>query len=180
MSNVDITKRPRKKVGAREVPKLDIRTSIKFWAKVARRRNSKGNCWRWLGSKTSDGYGRFYIEGHRSMFLVHRVMWVESGGKLKGSDCVLHKCDNPSCVNPTHLFVGTLSDNMRDMVEKRRNNPQRGESNGAAKININEVRQIRRMAKDRTITQSRIADMFGITQVTVSGIHKRKIWRHLS
>ncbi len=87
----------------------------RFWSKV----NKTDNCWNWLACKTKDGYGRIFIKD--KVLLAHRVSWAIHDGQIPKGLQVLHRCDNPSCVNPAHLFLGTVSDNMRDSVAKGRN-----------------------------------------------------------
>jgi len=75
-------------------------------------------CWNWLGSKDIEGYGRFTISG--ITYKAHRMAIIYSGGELQDADCACHKCDNPSCVNPKHLFSGSVKDNVIDAVKKGR------------------------------------------------------------
>ncbi len=92
-------------------------------------------CWLWTATKTKGGYGCASIEGGRKGIwtTAHRVSWVLFRGLIPKGLYVLHKCDNPSCVNPEHLFLGTQKDNMLDMVGKGRDkhNPATGKRNGA-------------------------------------------------
>jgi len=81
-------------------------------------------CWNWKGVLNKDGYGQFTIykngNGSRQVFLAHRIAWELFIGAIPNSICVLHHCDNPRCVNPGHLFLGTRYDNVQDMVSKGR------------------------------------------------------------
>lgn len=96
-------------------PILDTKATKRFWARVMQQKNT---CWGWRGTLTR-GYGGFHYQGHN--YKVHRIMWLLVKGNIPERLQVLHKCDNRSCVNPEHLFLGTQSDNMRDMVLKQRN-----------------------------------------------------------
>ena len=91
----------------------------RFWDKV----DKSGRCWEWLAAKNSSGYGRLNNNGRNH--LAHRVAWILTNGPIPEGDhygtiCVLHHCDNPPCVNPAHLFLGTIQDNVNDMIEKGR------------------------------------------------------------
>jgi hypothetical protein len=94
---------------------LAITASTRFWNKVLK----TDTCWLWTGTKDSRGYGRF-AEMDRKMVLPHRFSWEIHFGRIAQGLQVCHKCDNPSCVNPKHLFLGTNSDNIQDSLRKGR------------------------------------------------------------
>ena len=91
----------------------------RFWPKVEK--TSANECWTWLGAKLPKGYGKIAGRDWRGGWLyAHRVSWELHNGPVQDGLWVLHHCDNPSCVNPAHLFLGTNRDNMRDMQRKGR------------------------------------------------------------
>lgn len=150
-----------------------------FWNKVDQSAGIDG-CWIWTGAKGTGGYGSFNLRG--AAMKSHRVAWQFAYGEIpKGSHhgtmCVLHRCDNPACVNPSHLFLGTHGDNMRDMVRKKRHAQpnQKGEANRNAKLTEEQIRSIR----IDTRSQYQIARDYGIHQMTVSDILRRRIWKHV-
>lgn len=119
---------------ARRVPLFE-----RFWSKV----NKKGpdECWLWTGS-AQRGYGQISDDyPSRKMFRAHRLAYKLYHGELPESQKVLHTCDNPPCVNPAHLFLGTAVDNVRDMVKKGRQ--AKHEQNGGAKLTEEQVAKIR-------------------------------------
>lgn len=102
----------------------------RFWAKVNKTPGlgPSGECWEWLGSRTKDGYGRFFVT-RTNPVLAHRYSFTEAFGLGLGTEqkCC-HKCDNPSCVRPSHLFSGTQQINVQDMIKKGRR------TNGSIKL----------------------------------------------
>lgn len=110
-------------------------------------------CWLWLRATTKDGYGKFKLPG-RQLEMAHRWSWIRAHGSIPPGLFVCHRCDNPGCCNPDHLFLGTNRDNMNDMVAKGRFNPgdrsnaPKGEGCPASKLTWETVRQIRRLVRD--------------------------------
>lgn len=90
-----------------------IPIEVRFWSKVIK----KDGCWGWSGSKTTFGYGK--IKNGEWFTNAHRISWQIHFGDIPKGQSILHKCDNPECTNPDHLFLGSQRDNMRDMLTKR-------------------------------------------------------------
>lgn len=131
-------------------------------------------CHEWTGSKDRRGYGT--LRKDKKDHKAHRYSYELHRGKIPKGLLVCHTCDNPSCVNPEHLFLGTPKDNMVDMVKKGRS--AAGEKNGNSKLNKHIVRLIRKKL-DLGISQQKIADELGIVQTTVSKIKIGKSWSHV-
>ena len=130
-------------------------------------------CWNWTAYKDRDGYGRMRFHGR--MRLAHRVSFEVFCAPIPAGMYVLHCCDNPSCVNPDHLFLGTHADNMADKVSKGRQVAFPGASNGSSKLTASDVLAIREAA----CTQRDIAKTFGVSVSLISQIRSRKLWNHL-
>lgn len=160
----------------------------RFWPKVVQ---GEG-CWLWRGTKQTgpDGYGRMKVNGR--YVSAHRVSWYLSYGEHPKDLNVLHACDTPACVRPSHLFLGTLADNNRDMVMKGRvaagdrhgtaTHPEsttKGERSGHAKLTAEEVIAIRRLYKGGGCTYLALALRFGVKLATVSDIIRRRTWSHV-
>lgn len=145
-----------------------------FWLKVKR----QGNCWVWTGAKDRKGYGHM-TRGQES-FTSHRYSWLICNGHIPSHQWVLHKCDTPSCVRPSHLYLGTHDDNMRDMRIKKRkkgnNGGLRGETHGCHVLTENQIQSIRTTTG---ITQRELGKRYGVTQATISSILTRRTWKHL-
>jgi hypothetical protein len=122
-------------------------TKSRFWAKVDKNGPFHPilgtRCWRWTAARVGDGYGQFWLGGKRVG--AHRASWVIHAGEPPQVLCVLHRCDNPSCVNPEHLFLGTLGDNQRDTVAKGRHYM----GAGRATLTARQVHAIRRRYRPR-------------------------------
>lgn len=125
-------------------------------------------CWEWTANKNKKGYGRIWISG-RNHF-AHRVFWRMMFGEIDGSLRVLHKCDNPSCVRPSHLFLGTLAENIADRDMKKRT--ARGEKNGNCKLTIDQVNAIRESGESSAV----VACKFKIDRTQVNNIRARRQW----
>jgi hypothetical protein len=145
-------------------------TEERFWSFVDKR--GPDDCWEWQGSRSSArGYGYFQV-GASTKWLAHRFVM----GVTDGSIFVCHRCDNPPCVNPAHLFLGTHRDNVRDSVRKRRHT--HGEQHPNAKLTEQAVRDIRRM-KQGGEKIATIAARFGITKAHVHDVLNGTVWGHV-
>jgi hypothetical protein len=132
-------------------------------------------CQEWTGCRGKWGYGSVRVK--QKTMLAHRVSYTVFVGPIPDGILVLHKCDNPPCINPDHLFLGTNLDNVRDRNAKGRTRGKswHGETHPSAKLTEIDVAEIRKMAG--TLSQRKIAQMFGIRQSTVSNISNFKTWK---
>lgn len=157
---------------------LDQKTADRFWSKVAM---SADGCWTWKASVNPHGYGQFMLPGHR-LTRAHRLAWQIANGPLPDGAVVMHRCDNPPCVNPEHLAIGTQLDNIADMHAKGRasggRTPRPGTQNPNAKVTDDQIHEIRRL-RQAGITCKTVAGMFGISPAQVSRIATGKRWAHL-
>lgn len=136
-------------------------------------------CWIWTAS-TIRGYGQIGIGGTNN--LAHRIAYeIASGSPLPKGSCVLHRCDNPRCCNPKHLFLGDRNDNAKDMVSKgrQRNGIVPGERHGMSKMTEANVIEMRRMYAAHEASQPDLAKRFGVRQSTVWAILHRRTWHHI-
>ena len=134
------------------------------------------DCWIFIGNRVKNGYGQICING--KIGIAHRHSYVAFKGDIPGGLLVCHKCDNPSCVNPEHLFIGTHQDNSDDKIKKGRHNAAKGEKHYKSKLSATDVINIRSMAKDG-LTENEIAKKFNIGRGAVSSIKRRQCWKHI-
>lgn len=141
-----------------------------FISKIQKKRG----CWLWLGYRNKRGYGVFNIKNKK--YLAHRISFMFAYGSAAGM-CVLHKCDNPQCTNPKHLFLGTDQDNSDDKRAKGRQKHYKGVEHGMAKLSEQDVVQIRK--RSAIETNKNLGNEYGVTANLISKIHTRQIWKHI-
>jgi hypothetical protein len=133
------------------------------------------SCWEWIGTRHGQGYGQ--IKSNGLTLKTHRVSWELYYGKIPEGLCVLHKCDNPCCVNPEHLFLGTYKDNAVDMGQKKRNKIFTGEDHRWSKLTSKDVEYIRSM--QHVLYQKELALLFNVSRTCIQSIQYYKTWKHL-
>ena len=143
-----------------------------FWDKVSVGHPSV--CWPWMRCRNQDGYGRVNFGGvlHSS----HRIAYFLTHKKDPESSLVLHSCDNPSCCNPAHLFLGTDQDNPDDKIRKGKGNHYQGENHPRATLSDDKVKEIKRII---VIFKNNLAKDFGIKPAQVDAIYARRQWKHI-
>jgi len=137
-------------------------------------------CWNWSlgkfphhsGDSSLSGYGKVNRGGEQ---LAHRLFYKERVGEIPEGMCVLHKCDNPPCVNPEHLFLGTFADNNRDRDAKGRHTALRGDDNGNAKLSQDDFVEVKSLLV-RGISHREIANLFGVTKSAITHISTGRNW----
>lgn len=188
--------------------------SERFWSRTIKSEDQDG-CWVWTGAKFWDGYGMFRLSGardYRGETRAHRISWLIHRGPIPEGLCVCHNCptgDDPSCINPRHLWLGTHLQNILDREAKGRGNQVSGEAHHAkrnpghmasgdrngsrthpevrpkgeghanAKLTNAQVIEIRRLRDASDLTKEEIGAMFGITGGMVGHIHSRRSWKHI-
>ena len=136
---------------------------------------TKGDgCWEWTAFKDQCGYGRFSFAGRSAS--AHRVAYQMYVDEIPDGLCVLHRCDNRRCVNPTHLFLGTNTDNIHDCMNKGRS--MHGEKNSQARLTERQVKAIRARRNDGALTAD-LAKEFGVSGATIYKIAHYLRWAYL-
>jgi hypothetical protein len=153
----------------------------RFWSKVAK----TPACWVWTASRDDSGYGRLKVGGKRGIAKrAHRLAWELLRGPIPDGLCVLHRCDNPPCVNPAHLFLGTKRDNTLDATAKGRHAlrnllRRRGTETSGAKLNEEQVRSIR-AALEAGLSRAAVGRLYGISPAQAGRIGHRERWGWLT
>lgn len=148
--------------------------SERFWEKVSIGQDNE--CWIWKGAKIGRGYG--YFRTGKKCTHAHRFAYEYTYGAIPNELKVLHKCDNPLCVNPNHLFLGTNKDNTQDMITKGRRfqPPTKGENNGNAKLSQENIDTIRNLYFSG-VRQKELVKLFGISRSQISKIINFETWK---
>lgn len=160
MGKVDIVKRKRRCKSAT--------AASRFWTKVAK--GTDEECWNWIACTQLFGYGILRGDDGRAT-RAHRFSWKLHNGPIPDSMCVCHHCDNPRCVNPAHLFLGTHNDNRQDCVRKGRGSY----GIGRAKLGLDDVKQIKSELR-RGVMGIDLAKRFNISTQSVSSINCGHVW----
>lgn len=141
-------------------------------------------CWEWTGWRSTPNYGMFSVG--QTEFLTHRLMFFIKNGMLPPHLKVCHRCDNPPCCNPDHLFLGTQNDNVQDMIKKGRMGAcglppeliKRGSACTTARFNEEQVMEMRRLYADG-MTQKELAIRYDVGSAWMCRLVHRKIWAHV-
>lgn len=148
----------------------------KFWGRV----NKTNECWFWIGPKMRNGYGVFHLYGHTgkgTTMLAHRMSYFLKHKELPNDLCVCHSCDNRLCVNPNHLWLGTLAENLKDMYMKKRSKVF-GEENGMSKFKVEDIAKIRAL-KGR-FSQRVVGNKYGVSGSTICAIWNNQRYKNVA
>jgi hypothetical protein len=157
----------------------------RFWEKV--KVGSSARCWEWQAARDGCGYGKLGDDR------AHRVSWRIHHGEIPDGMFVLHRCDNPCCVNPSHLYVGTKKDNAQDRERRGRSNhatgqrhgrythphQTRGARNGRAKLTEQQVRELLDAYFKQGIRKAELARQYNLSKTSVGRIVSGKLWPHV-
>jgi len=152
-------------------PYAHITFEEKFWCLVNKRNDNE--CWEFIGGLYPNKYGDFSI--NKIDLLAHRVSFLLYNGFLTEGFLVMHSCDNPRCVNPKHLKLGTYSDNAKDMISKNRGNHPKGEKSYRAKLSEKDVIEIRKK-RNAGISCKEIAKDYTVSRTQISRVSTGQRW----
>ena len=159
---------------------ISDKDTARFWSKV----EFASDCWMWTAYRGDDGFGKNKGYGRYSysytQSLAHRFVWVTINGPIPKGLCVLHHCDNPGCVNPEHLFLGTHTDNMADMIAKGRKKTCNGERHLYAKLTEAGILDMRRRYAKGDIAQRELAVEYGVVQSAISMAINGVNWKRVT
>lgn len=172
------------------LPELTPKQISRFWRKV--HKGAADHCWPWVGKRITHGYGCVHVQG--AHYAAHRIAYLLAHGRFAPELCVMHTCDNPPCVNPSHLRLGTHATNMADMFKKGRTyraighehwthrHPERiarGGAVGGARLSAQDVTCIRRQYAAGGISFRALGLKYNVHAVNIWQIVRRKTWKHL-
>jgi len=153
----------------------------KFWEKVNKK--GKDDCWEWLAGRNHKNYGNFYVSIGNSKdkhWIAHRMAWKLTYGEIPKGLHICHHCDNPPCVNPNHLWIGTNKDNILDASRKGRLVRKiRGEDHHKSKLTEKEVIEIKHIRKETGLSFIKIGKMFNVHPTTIGYIMRGRTWSHI-
>lgn len=149
----------------------------RFMSKVDKQ-DAADACWLWTAAVNNHGYGKFSVVAGK-WALAHRWSYGHFVGD-PGDLCVLHRCDNPLCVRPDHLFLGTVADNNADMAAKGRRVNHAGEGSPRAKLTACDVRRVRLLRRKRRLSYRRLAYLFNVSKGAIQSLLEGKTWRSVS
>ena len=165
--------------------------TVRFWSKVDRSAGTD-ECWPWTACLHNKGYGMMKVNNPETGFgphihkKAHRLAWMFANGPIPEGLHILHKCYNPPCCNPRHLYAGTNRQNVQDRIDRGKTTGCPGEANHSAKLSEGEVREIARRYSElprspsgRHMGRQELADEFGISGTLVRRIALGKAWSHL-
>lgn len=140
---------------------------------------SPGGCWLWLGSKRPEKHGGYgIVKIDRKWSRAHRVSYEAYKGQIPDGLFVCHTCDTPLCINPHHLFLGTLQDNNLDMYRKGRNYSSSGDSNPKSKLTESDIPRIIELRKSGKYFRE-IASLYEVSDNAIRSIFTGRTWSHL-
>lgn len=168
--------RPKKSRVGKSIPALNITSAdrARFMSNVC---VAGDGCWVWVGRIHSRGYGG-WLYG-RKHYRAHRFSYAVFNGAVPAGLVVMHKCDNPSCVNPEHLELGTQGQNMTDMMRKQRHKAARGSEQRSAKLTDTQVKGILTLVLKFGIPRAWIGKSLGMQQSSISQICSGRKWKHI-
>jgi hypothetical protein len=149
----------------------------RFWEKVIK--TDPDECWEWSGGTDYDNYGMIWSAEAGTSIRASRVVWELENGPIPAGRIVCHICDNPSCVNPAHLFIGTHGDNARDRAAKGRSARHSGSKQWMAILTESDVRAIRAAFARGGVSKASLARQYGVGASNIGNIISRRSWTHI-
>lgn len=159
---------------ARPIPAMSASDIERFWALA--KRGDVSECWEWKGARARKGYGQFHMAD--AMYSAHRVSMFLAGNEPSAEEQACHRCDNPCCVNPAHLFRGTGKENVSDSVRKGRRKHLVGEKHNRSKLTDDQARLALWMAEHGQ-THRAIAAELGVSRPTITALVSGRNWKHM-